>query len=710
MQIRPLLRRCRPVPDESLPSYLVRLSRFNYYDQAKQVVSLYRLAPNKYLYNSVSKPSTAEMFFRLRTLTQLSSVELYALTLHRLAPTLTPIGRATETLEFADFLGPKLSGTQNRRVRSDQKAQFCPECQDGEIRHRLTWFAKLTTVCLEHRLLLQDTCPGCGSFVQILSVAEGACGRCGTNLALAPRLSVADDCVGLSAQAAVQRWLLGAALELNDLNLPKASPQALCELLTVLRNATLRLGAEWPFIHHNERFVPTFRKEMRANQKNPTQAYLLMVAAFKALINWPDGFHAFLDAFRASSLAEGVANSFGTLHSVFLARNWQNSKMVFVQDAYRNYLLTLPARDFRHAQRFKNYVLPITSRDTVNFTEASRLLGVTTADIRRLVAAGIFSPAVKGMNKGGFLYRRDIVEARDRWNKTLSYKEASALLKLPVKWVRRLLTKGFIQAELGPKIDGSQQWKLTQSSIGLLVQQIAARVVLLETDSSPPFKTLRSVAAELGKYSGDDIDILHELLSGRIQPYSTTNNPFNLDALRFRTADVRLLKTLWRAAQTLLDVNEVRELLNVSEKIYARWLKLNLLKPVKADSSPFPFYTTHDVAAFRAKYISIGEIVVVTAHTLHELQAWMKHSHLDHLMVPGSPEIAPHRTSLFCREATLHFLDKYISLHETKRFLHLERKDVMKLIKSKKLTPVNEHFWFSRQSVMLFNSNQVYEH
>jgi hypothetical protein len=75
----------------------------------------------------------------------------------------------------------------------------------------------------------------------------------------------------------------------------------------------------------------------------PAKSYILYATAFKAMVNWPQGFHGFLDAYRLRDgqlPSDYVRRDLGRLYSFWLKRAWGLPAFQFVQEAFDQYLLS----------------------------------------------------------------------------------------------------------------------------------------------------------------------------------------------------------------------------------------------------------------------------------------------------------------------------------------------------------------------------------
>lgn len=71
------------------------------------------------------------------------------------------------------------------------------------------------------------------------------------------------------------------------------------------------------------------------------KAYILYATAFKALVNWPQGFHDFLDAYklRDGQVPNGqLRHDLGRIYFPWLQKMWQHPAFSFMLEAFDHYL------------------------------------------------------------------------------------------------------------------------------------------------------------------------------------------------------------------------------------------------------------------------------------------------------------------------------------------------------------------------------------
>ena len=183
----------RPLPDELLSSWLVRLAHANGYKT--QTFYAFYLGRDAVLWNrDLDRTISGAILDRVAHGAALPSSTLEKLTLRSLNGQVYPDCAVRTTCPWL------LSLTIRHRLRLSGGLQFCSEClrNDSKPYFRRTWRMAWATACLRHGLVLRDRCPQCHEPVQFhrVDMAQknglsgdvriSKCVRCATDLADLP--------------------------------------------------------------------------------------------------------------------------------------------------------------------------------------------------------------------------------------------------------------------------------------------------------------------------------------------------------------------------------------------------------------------------------------------------------------------------------------------------------------------------------------------
>ncbi len=377
----PFLCRSALLPGESLASLLVRLAALNAYASPYMVerVIQERLTQS----DDPVQPMLAETYQVLQQLTTLPSGALYQATAHPWARMMNGLDENRPLVLLPDGITRPLLPTeaQKQLLWSSHHICYCPYCLRATAYHRMVWQPRAAAVCLEHDCLLVQGCQVCHTALSMQAVVQRHCLQCHFDLTQAVTSSVVQDDFGLFAQTTLWRWLeqdtncpgdpltTASQFELWSkwaCSMPQEPPAVLYQVVAGLQRALYPVEPEWFYWHPtNSHFSDRNRgSDGRWQRLTPTSlapelAYSLYATAFKALVNWPDGFYEFLDAYQrrhGCQVTSSVAQVFGVLYSHCLEKLWLSPHFHFVQVAFNRYLAqNYPLRPaMLHSRRYQH--------------------------------------------------------------------------------------------------------------------------------------------------------------------------------------------------------------------------------------------------------------------------------------------------------------------------------------------------------------------
>ena len=128
------------------------------------------------------------------------------------------------------------------------------------------------------------------------------------------------------------------------------------------------------------------------------QSYCVYTTAFKGLVDWPIGFHNFLDAqFSSPGSEKHLRQSPGKVGSIYvqwLQHNWQHPAFDFIQKAFDDYLAERYdiARSIVGSNRFLHNPSAKVSTTYVSINYAARLLEALPISVQELISSGELTP------------------------------------------------------------------------------------------------------------------------------------------------------------------------------------------------------------------------------------------------------------------------------------------------------------------------------
>jgi len=415
--IRPLLNRWPLRPDESLPSLFVRLHQVNYYKSQTAIVDVCRehLEQN----DDVYLPQQADTWGIIAAITGLVPTDLYLATCHRYAAALALPSETVATLTLAGSKPLPLLTAHARRsyILPLHDAQFCPACLAEGLYHRVSWLIALAAACLQHDCLMQRGCPQCHHRLGIAAIVAGRCRRCQSDLTTAPTVDLTNNAWGLWVQQMLQSWWDDTPAPAWPVPGPVTLPDyPIPVLVEVLRGLAKAVGQG-----------QTRESHYRRQHPSPEQLFHNYARAMKALVNWPQEFHQFLEnhRYRPGLKAEwAITAEFAPLYLSWLEERWQEPEFTFVQEAFDDFLVAHYPLS-RSVTRLRRYRESAALRDRFPYlteAETAERLGVGPRLIQRLVEVGLLIDYEDG----------DGVQLH--WHKRLKLVRRLAFVSLQERW------------------------------------------------------------------------------------------------------------------------------------------------------------------------------------------------------------------------------------------------------------------------------------
>ena len=614
------------MPRESLPSFVVRLAQLNFYDP---VTILNRLCLEGIEEDRLDWPSKGETYERLFELSWIV-YRLHDATGHYFAETLTPPG-----VEIASLQLPKGGSLPvlpqeiaRKRLRPASAAQFCPVCLKRTPYHRVTWMPVAAAVCMKHKRLLVDRCPGCQGKVPIRAIVEDSrCRRCGTDLSQARSPRIANDSLGLDSQRFICWWLKIGYRPADPAGygpLPQLNPRPLLYLVEGLVDSIRLLGSDWSYMYQPVTKSPMEPFDCIGGRPSPDQSYRLYATAFKALADWPHGFHEFLCAYTSRDgerARRGILEDMGRLYSKWLNDRWKSPAFSFVQAAFTHHLVNTYVTSSSTTRR-DGGSLSFDSPSASTFVSpirAARLLEVSVWTIKRLADAGFLVKCTiehDEPRRYGFVRRDEVLTLRLAWRKGISLEEAAKWLGLTKSIVVDLVRVELLTAEHDPNMDGSSQWIFSKQNLDRCYCEITRRV----RSSARGYSTLAETARTLSALGLRVADILRLIADGELRCWSDTESPA-LARLTFGISDVETLLKSPGPSLGLLDGEEVAHRLGVGSRTLSGWIDDGLLSPTVRYAYE-AYFDSKEIDSFLTDHISSKDAAEMMGVGAEELEVW----------------------------------------------------------------------------------------
>ena len=570
-----LLNHPLPYPDEAWSSWLWRLAQRNY------VASPHELLPSTLSQTTI--PYEPVVFRALAELTNTSVETLHAHTPHRFAHFLHPPETPPTVLVLPTEIPLTLAPLRPNRDFFTPRFGWCPTCLREARYVRLHWHVPLVVGCALHACWLLEACPVCTAPIREAEVLRGRCSHCGLALDEARSVSFPLDDVLLTLQREILAWLYHP--EQSQLGLPHVPVGVLLRVLYGLRFAAQRAGDDWE-LHYVPVGIPKpdlYIFEQRS--LTVVERGCLYAAAFRGLLEWPRGFHRFLDAYRtrpAPREKTGLRSEFGTLYISWLQHFWKHPTFDFIQQAFNDYLLEhLPVYQIVNTARVRDYPELLDRVSYLDLKQTAQYLGISVKGVYRLVEEGHLTAHRFPEDLLGVWFARDELEGcKRRWNQHLPFLAVVQQLGLSKR-----LTLELLHAQLLRRVPA--QVGLKQQ--GIFVERDSLQTLL---NNLKPVTTIRSmpeqgiplllVCIRNGSVKMDLTHVLTRVLEGKLLAYHPNASLLPLTDLWFVPQAVQDLAYSVKMECDRFTKEEVRAYLSVSWRTLYALLAKGLLCPMMA--------------------------------------------------------------------------------------------------------------------------------
>ncbi len=705
---------------ESLLSRLFRLAKINHCDSLYLLSSLIfeKSEHAEGMRDRLGRPRQRETYELLAALTKSNVQELYAATAHIFTRILTPPDSPIQSLELRDNLFVPVLGNKfaHGHIHPEFAGQFCPLCLQKSAYHHLRWMPIAITVCLRHHCFLVNKCPTCGKALRITDIVSTHCGACAADLTQIQEEPIMMDDFGSFTQQAIQSWFLaGTASLAGNYQVPEQPANVLYRVLTGLR--LLLLGfpvSTWPYPSEAS-FTPMRSSSVLHLQiRAANERYYEYAAAFKALVNWPQGFFDFLDLCRSQSDKVKLSKrrgetEFGDIYTYWIKKYWKHPSFNFLQEAFDQYVFErcgssqwiLESRRYRAHARFAQ------GFDLLGITEATELLEASPKTVRTLLQAGQLTThqeeSSRQYKRQTLLNRTEVLALREKRNNRIALTEAASSLGVSQPVVHDLIEVGLLIPEQGHKRKTSKGL-LTTSSLMACLEKIVRHVEIRPGGSGNATELHLLEAAQLAATVGlNAAQVLVQVAEGRLHAFHNESGQFQLSSLQFARADVQAWVDTIKAEKHWMGQEAVLDFLGVKYETYSSWLKAGLIFPV-AVVGHIKYFDRRSIEQFRSRYVLSEEAANLLGIKVSCLYQWISYGWLDGTFFGSRFTQDHHSYYLFDRDCLLQWRNERVASSEAAELLGIKREALLYLVRKGKLTPLSgastRPYWFLRQDIL----------
>jgi TniQ len=462
--------------------------------------------------------------------------------------------------------------------------RWCPLCLMDSNHARGIWLLKLCCVCTEHKIILHDKCPGCGSPQGLLRPKLDRC-QCGTRLA-----SGNIDAASLNLINVTHALELGINGLGNESALPNLTIQQWIKLALYLGQFT-------------EKFQPAKPGQVSNLHQLSVSLSLMSNIAF-LLERWPENFYQLLQAIQQkNSQSTGLRKTFGKL-LVVLYRQLHEPCYQFLRDAFENYLkLHWEGLLCKRHRLLKPET--ILTHPQLTLKQTAKLAGTSPTMVRQLIQAEIIS-SFQGLSskrrRNCAINRHQARRIAELTKNSVNLQEAAKNLNLPERRVRLLIQSGIIKPVVSRKQVNAAFWR---------IPRVQLSTYCLKTRQMLPkerYITLVSILKHWRLSDDEFIALIEAIQSKQILVFGGQTQPTAIGKLHANEGEFRSWLTGYRIVHSnSMTVDSAAKTLGFKQQVAYQLVHSGLLKTFSASGSGVRV-SPEELHQFQASYVALSEL------------------------------------------------------------------------------------------------------
>jgi hypothetical protein len=467
----------------------------------------------------------------------------------------------------------------------------CPACLTDSSHHRAAWLISALPVCATHGVWLQDRCaePNCRKPLGWRGLGVHSCSE----------PTCRHDMRHAEVEYADEATLRGLR-SLHGLLHGEGTPPLGMPIAAALRMAFV-IGQSAYGLKRATR-PPGFIK--RESKRMPE----IMDAGWRALDDWPHGFHRLLDHLRAGAATrkggEGIRKSFGALPTCI--HGWARASWGSpIGLAFAQYVDSKP--DLAVSSRLVERYTPgaALKHRHVSLTQANRILGVCPGVMRAIAEQrGMFLMPPRGKGRPSRLSTEQVQEISEELQSFLMPEEMRRMVGVGHRVIDRLETAGLIQRV--PQSDRLMESRCySKSDVQRFVNSCIGEAKTISR-SEAKTRSLVTLTRAIG-ISRSVVDLCRALASGRLKSAATVTKDRGLMKIRLRMEDV---ESVLPPSLETMSTQDAAPLMKAKHHHLNVWARRGFLATIETDRT---FERRNRITGlewerFRREYITGGEI------------------------------------------------------------------------------------------------------
>lgn len=579
-----LLNRVMPNQGESLYSILFRTAKANYFEHLgimfKERTSLVYAKNCNYIKNGqIETPLLEEM-------TSMLDLDIHKYTLNQFDSSLV------NSMEYGS---EKKKELHTHRVYQKYGTKYCPICIQEEFFHKLEWDIALITTCQRHRTLLVDACPRCQKKVLLSRFMNNHC-KCGFQYS-DTKAELEKNPLVIQSQDAICKYLFG-----NKADFKKTAEEYffiffhMCFLIDKINIEDL---TSFKSISLSENQLSLFfHKDV-----NKTR-YITAVA--HAVTSQPEVYFQEILRTRDNIKSQNIIQR----TNMYLKEIFNSQYGSPYQEVYNNYLI---GRKDVYANEMALFQGEIDTKKYLTRAETAKLLNRKWDSMKHLCDYGLLVLHKTNIgNRVIYLIEKESVEKYIKMKKeSMTLNQLADYLDVHYHIVTRLVDRGFIQAQHGPKKDGFPIWYFNCSEVEQFLSKLILKAKKKINAPDRYWISFESANRRLRPFGVDTVDLFKIIQEGTLS-YAMLKNEQTIKGIcvcAYELEEYINLKQKEIIEQYGFRIDQIAKVFKVRKTKIRNWIEEGKLKVTFEDTN---------WCGTTSKYISIDE----TIKALMEIKGW----------------------------------------------------------------------------------------
>ncbi|WP_212125352.1 MULTISPECIES: TniQ family protein [Bacillus cereus group] len=553
----------KPLEDESLAGYILRITDYNGYENSSWIYTMAQIKKKKIVRGDAGKISLE----LLSNITGITERELWSMT-------------------FND----KIMDTTNVRfIRTGFKLginlyadKICPACFNENFYQKKIWNYTVNVICPIHNLYLVNECPRCNNKISSIRKTLKKC-NCGFELKLLDHVKVEEDCISF-----VQFFYnLYYEIKTFDTQIDAIWNLKFVELINLMITIWLRIGG----YNKEKRPIVDFSMQNEVEKK-------IILQIYEIFTHWPHKFYAFLD--KIYIRGEGLSKAFGRFYKD-LTKKYECDSFGFLRYEFWNFINDNWHKPVELGKK------DLYNNEFVSGEQAMKVLEIDRRVLNYLISKGILESKT---SKRGYVHTsiktatlsKYLIRKKDYLFTT----QVIELLGTELPILEILDEQGYIKRITD--LEGLRKRKI-YSKISIKEFLLKMEIYLQETDEITDDLIVFNQALRNIKFSKVELNyFFRAIFEGTLRPKRRVKDR-GLRTLLFLKGDIQMVIENYRKdnpKKVILSIKDAAKIIGLRQSVISSWIKRGFL--IGNGDSDGKKFALEDIQMFQKNYITLKEI------------------------------------------------------------------------------------------------------